>query len=208
MHTYVDIGPKNLDTISIFFKTNRLIHREALDVFYVESLFMYVYNCGRFSLFPFPRIIDTIRIIYLQINICALGHDINRLYVLKNYFGNSTVIRDTLAIYFTLDDTYRGPNIGYVEVLICDLRQFIGFRTVEVYFPTRFPDRISEFLAYVKNVLRTALGDADFSNECKGLRFNPVDHQSFSREPKDDDSEFQFPWLGSQMVIQNFRFLD
>ena len=175
-------------------RTSKLIYREAVDVFLAENRFM---DCCHPRLFPtalgpFPRVIDTIRNLQVDVNVWdgRSTHERAKYSNLIHHFGKSSIIGGTLVIEFSL----RGVDIGPLKFFIRALRRFTNFRTVKLDFDDDHGNDLFHLLAWVKATLESALGyaeDLDVEDDKwatrAGLRFHPMNHRNLRRGRKDGD---------------------
>lgn len=168
-------------------RTSKLIYREALDVFYGENWF---WDCCHPRLFPtlgpFPRVIDAIRNLHVNLNVWNRGSTYERreYFNLIHHFGKSSIIRGTIVIEYGINGLDTEPLKFYIRAL----RGFTSFRTIELHFKDYDGNRFFPLLAWVKATLTSALGDAedfdlaDWTLATRaGLRFHPIDRRTLRR---------------------------
>lgn len=169
-------------------RTSRIIHREAFDVLYKENKFVFVeaFWFSSCSLTQFPRVINTIRNFSIGIAMFEGVFAIRAFLNFMQYFGNPSIVRDTLTVDFFLD----GPNVRPMKWFIRAIGRFTNFGSIELDFfgYTSLESSISHLREYFETALKPVLGYAECcGNEGKALRFHPIDHRNLWREPDDGD---------------------
>lgn len=172
-------------------RTCRVIYEEAFHVLYAENRFSNCFMTLHYSLPRFPQVLNTIRNLYVSIDMEWKWAEVEDFLELMHHFGNEnpSVIRGTLTIDFDLND----PSVRPLEWFIRALGRFTNFRIIELHFYIcGMRDRIFDVLEYLELALEPMLGRSEYpSREGKGLRFHPVNHQNRSRVSNDGD------WAGS-----------
>ena len=180
-------------------KTNKVINREASDVFYRENTFVDCFwtQRSRTRIAWSPRIINMIQNIqiYLIIHgteeaLIPLKRDtaVSFMKFIQD-FENRSIVRGTLAVTFWVDH-FVLPSM---PEFICRLGQFTHFRTIEESFRNNKdpPNDITNIRDYVRTALEHMLGYAEEfesdGSELKCLRFHPLD---FSRAQSASQEEF------------------
>lgn len=187
------LGPQpSLDIL----RTNRLIHREAFDVLYRENRFYDYWSSPDYSLAEFPRIIDTLQNIHIDVLLCFQHLPFLTFSKCLEVFGNPRITRGTLTVdfQFVIADRHYwvNPPNSWVRVL----GRFVNFRTIELQCshvgagtkdmdPTRKQTYHVLVLENFKHALEPVLG---FGEDCirEGthvLRFHPIDHRNRLRQP-------------------------
>lgn len=175
--------------------TNRLIHDEAFEILYGENQFSNVFETDcltpwSYSLAQFPRVMDTMQSVQVDICMSARHFPIDAFLKLLLHFGAPSIIRCKLTLRIVLDHLTTGPLKCFVHAV----GLFTNFHTIELLVD-RFGFRECVVLAMRDQLavaLQPLLGSAEkfFHREdyvgCEGLRFHPTHHQTRSRATEGD----------------------
>lgn len=186
-------------------RTCRLIHGEAFHVLYGENRFSNRFKGSTYSLARFPRVMDTIRSIHVEI--LLIYHHSAKLtrFLIRDFarnmheFGHPSITRNTLTVNLRFMGYCPHPNSSilveeFIPLKWCirALRQFSNFRTIEVHctcLGSRSPN--FEGLDSLEPLLEAVLGHAEDCNRDEyGLRFYPLAHRSRRRKLKDGHGDW------------------
>lgn len=174
-------------------QTSRLIHREAFDVLYGENRFSNCIGSTYRHLNSFPRIIDTIRNVHVDMPIYLKYVSTQNFLNYMHHFGKPSTTRDTLTVDIVFNSSSAPPLVEWrnpLKWLIRAMGRFANFRTIELH--TDRYDGVRDCHLNVLNHLEVALepvlGCSEYRIiDYKGLRFHPKDHQDRIKELNDGD---------------------
>lgn len=192
----VDIAGWQQDPSSVaILRTNRLIHREAADVYYRENRFTDIWKYSGGAIMEFPRILDPLWNFDYKVD---LPHEFSgSLYFLKimRSLGTpSNTTRGTLTLTFCPDSFFPdgARSCRPLNWFIRALGRCTNFQTIELHvYQWGIRNRFLTKLEYLEARLKPVLGDAeDVSREENGLRFHPIDHRIRCREMDDGHADW------------------
>lgn len=181
--------------------TSRLIQREAFAVYYKENHFAHCFLSASLSLEQFPRVIETMRNVSIQItgwNMFKRPLEMRKFLNFMLYFGNPSIIRGTLVVALSF---YR-PSVAPLKWYIRALGRFTNFGIIELELTCclmmhirsiMIGRRVKALCEYLRTALEPVLGPAEVFafNRCGcgrfRLRFHPIDHRNPRRERVDRD---------------------
>lgn len=176
-------------------ETSRLIYNEAFDVLYGENMFSNCIGSTYRHLNSFPRIIDTIRNVHIDMHIYLRYVSTQNFLDYMHHFGKPSTTRDTLTVDIIFNDSSAPPLVEWripLKWLIRAMGRFANFRTIELHTTDGYHDGVRDCHLDVLNYLEVALEPVFGCSEYhildyQGLRFHPKDHQDRIKELNDGD---------------------